>query len=229
MIFVNKTDCDIIKDLLPLYVDDVSSDKSKSLVEAHINHCDSCANELRIMKESLDIELVNKTTEVNQGISMMEKIKKSIIKKNIKLVIISTICVTIIFAGFGAYFFGYKTPIAYEDISMHIEEFGPERNLIFSGLDFNRYSYTEEIISEDENTIHRAITISIYKTPFTKIQNKQVNGKMMEDFSDYVIHPEEDYGPYIEQVEVKKIIKTTEIYYSEGEGAERHLVWSANN
>ena len=34
--------CEVIKDLLPLYVDDVLSDDSHALVEAHIASCKEC-------------------------------------------------------------------------------------------------------------------------------------------------------------------------------------------
>ena len=37
-----KYDCDIIKDLMPLYIDDLLSDNSKKFVEDHINNCESC-------------------------------------------------------------------------------------------------------------------------------------------------------------------------------------------
>lgn len=39
---MNKMSCEIIKDLLPLYYDDVCSNDSKLLVEKHINECTSC-------------------------------------------------------------------------------------------------------------------------------------------------------------------------------------------
>lgn len=38
--------CDIIKDLLPLYIDGVCSEDSKRLVEEHIKTCESCKREL---------------------------------------------------------------------------------------------------------------------------------------------------------------------------------------
>lgn len=37
-----KTDCEIIRDLLPLYADDACSAKSRALVEEHLVACDDC-------------------------------------------------------------------------------------------------------------------------------------------------------------------------------------------
>ena len=37
-----KYDCEIIQDLLPLYIDDVCSIKSKVVIEEHILECSKC-------------------------------------------------------------------------------------------------------------------------------------------------------------------------------------------
>ena len=39
---MSKTDCDIIKDLLPLYEDNICSEKSKDLIEEHLIECEDC-------------------------------------------------------------------------------------------------------------------------------------------------------------------------------------------
>ena len=50
---MSKTDCDIIKDLLPLYEDNICSEKSKDLIEEHLIECEDCREYL----ESLHGEL----------------------------------------------------------------------------------------------------------------------------------------------------------------------------
>ena len=37
-----KTDCEIVRDLLPLYVDDICSGKSRELVDEHLEECPEC-------------------------------------------------------------------------------------------------------------------------------------------------------------------------------------------
>ena len=37
-----KYECDIVKDLMPLYIDDVLSENSKIFVKDHIDSCESC-------------------------------------------------------------------------------------------------------------------------------------------------------------------------------------------
>lgn len=43
---MNKDTCDIVKDLLPLYIDDILSDSSRVLVEEHIKTCPKCRKDL---------------------------------------------------------------------------------------------------------------------------------------------------------------------------------------
>ena len=46
-----KTECDVIRDLLPLYADDACSQQSRALVEEHLNECPVCSNMLQRLKE----------------------------------------------------------------------------------------------------------------------------------------------------------------------------------
>ena len=50
----NKS-CDVILDLLPLYVDGVCSEESSKFVEEHISKCESCKKLLEIMKSDFNI------------------------------------------------------------------------------------------------------------------------------------------------------------------------------
>ena len=42
---MKKITCEIIKDILPLYVDDVVSADTRTMVEAHLAECESCKKE----------------------------------------------------------------------------------------------------------------------------------------------------------------------------------------
>ena len=47
-----KTDCEIIQDLLPLYVDDICSEKSRLLVDEHLLECDECNDLLNRLRKT---------------------------------------------------------------------------------------------------------------------------------------------------------------------------------
>ena len=47
-----KTDCDVIRDLLPLYTDEACSEKSRDLVNEHLQECPACQKVLRKLQET---------------------------------------------------------------------------------------------------------------------------------------------------------------------------------
>ena len=60
-----KTDCRIIRDLLPLYADDVCSGESRALVDEHLAECPDCAGELaRLRKSEIEEHLTTEREEV---------------------------------------------------------------------------------------------------------------------------------------------------------------------
>ena len=60
-----KMDCDIIRDLLPLYTDGACSENSRKMVEEHLNECSDCRSMLEKLKETeLENDLVIEKNEV---------------------------------------------------------------------------------------------------------------------------------------------------------------------
>lgn len=51
-----KIPCEIIRDLLPLYQDDICSEKSRNAIEEHIKECESCRTYLQKMDCEIPIE-----------------------------------------------------------------------------------------------------------------------------------------------------------------------------
>lgn len=53
--------CNIVKDLIPLYIDGCCSEESKKIVEEHIRECDDCKKLFEDMKSSSDIITVSES------------------------------------------------------------------------------------------------------------------------------------------------------------------------
>lgn len=73
---MNKN-CEIIQDLLPLYVDDVLSEESKKFVDEHLRECEQCQEMLKQMNNELKIPSLQSDKEV------IKKLKKKISFKTI--------------------------------------------------------------------------------------------------------------------------------------------------
>lgn len=68
-----KISCEVIKDLLPLYHDNVCSTESELLVEKHLADCDNCKVELQDMVA--DISLTNRSLNMVEA-EVIQKISK---------------------------------------------------------------------------------------------------------------------------------------------------------
>lgn len=70
--------CDIIKDLIPSYVDEISSEETKKAVEAHLSQCQECRAYLDAVK-STEIS----AGEAGQGpLNFMKRVKQYYAHKN---------------------------------------------------------------------------------------------------------------------------------------------------
>lgn len=60
-----KTECGVIRDLLPLYADEVCSPESRKLVDGHLAECQACAEELaRIRENEIESHLATEKEDV---------------------------------------------------------------------------------------------------------------------------------------------------------------------
>lgn len=62
-----KIDCDVIRDLLPLYADDACSEKSREMVREHLAACPECSDLLKkIWETEIENDLMQEKTSVIQ-------------------------------------------------------------------------------------------------------------------------------------------------------------------
>ena len=92
----NKS-CDVILDLLPLYVDGVCSEESSKFVEEHISKCESCKNLLENMKDDLNIS--DKTEGFKEEANVIKKVKKKIWIERIVIALVALFVTGIIMFG----------------------------------------------------------------------------------------------------------------------------------
>ena len=75
-----KYDCEVIEDLLPLYIDNACSDKSKKTVDEHLEECPKCRDLLTQLKDmSIDELMVNEKNEVIGSQSKFFKRKSALV------------------------------------------------------------------------------------------------------------------------------------------------------
>ena len=87
--------CEVIKDLLPLYIDDVCSKESKKIIEEHLEICDSCKQYYNVMTSSNN-NMISEDKNNEILADSLQKVKKQIKIKKI-LAVSSTLIITFIF------------------------------------------------------------------------------------------------------------------------------------
>ena len=100
---MSKIDCSIIKDLLPLYADEVCSEESRKLVAEHIEHCTECKAELEKMG-------INISVSAEKDIKVVKRIKKRIRTEKIIVSLVAVLCAfTVVFFS-GMYLLNAYVP-----------------------------------------------------------------------------------------------------------------------
>lgn len=102
-----RNECNIIRDILPLYIDEMVSEDTVSFVEEHLEKCAACRTELENMKAPNALEIAASDTQANDEKPLKAFAKKwNIICKVISFImfiimLISILCaVTVTGSGF---------------------------------------------------------------------------------------------------------------------------------
>lgn len=78
-----KYACNLIKDLLPLYHDEVCSEESKQAVEEHFEECQDCQEYYKKLNESDIVELASFDEEMEEKkVESLKKVKKKLRKRD---------------------------------------------------------------------------------------------------------------------------------------------------
>lgn len=88
-------DCEIVRDLIPLCIDDAASKSSVDFVNEHIGACKECRKIMEDMKGSLQIPI--STSEQLNNAKPFEKMRKLLTRKIIQAAVISVLVVCAVF------------------------------------------------------------------------------------------------------------------------------------
>jgi hypothetical protein len=76
-------DCNIIRDLMPLFIENLSSEASNKLLLEHVNDCEECSEILKKLQADLTPVKTDEVLNINDSTSddLLKRIKKNILKK----------------------------------------------------------------------------------------------------------------------------------------------------
>ena len=153
-----KYDHNVIKDLLPLYIDDVLSDTSRQIVDEHLDECEDCRKYLNDLKESNKVEL--NITDI------LKLMRKKIVRRNI---IISLLSIFIVISIFSLSLFYLKNTAEYLDVNqLKVEEKGNDLILEIEHAVWNQISQVRFTLSENGKE-YDCIALCADTTKFDKL------------------------------------------------------------
>lgn len=203
-----KISCEIVKDLLPLYYDDVCSNESRTTVEEHLQECDTCKKYLDNMNGDFIQTNADKAAEQAKS-NILKGIKKKLLRKNVMISAISIICAIVVLLGGFSFIFHYEIPISYENGLVSVEMGNDGMiDVSFNGDDYHcSYTLTKPIErnGEEQYIVYIYYTDSIWTKYFSKPQKGKEYKYTINNIS------EVDYDDSAGPIQVKKDISA--VYY----------------
>ena len=121
--------CEIIKDLLPLYIDDVCNEESRQAVKKHLAKCKVCREYYEAMKSTVDVVKITDNSVEAKKVNSLKKVKNILNRKINKIILSSVTAVLIIILGFYLLFFAPIRNVPIEDISVSVDVYSAEELL----------------------------------------------------------------------------------------------------
>ncbi len=175
-----KIPCEVVQDLIPLYADDLVSEKTRQIIDEHVAQCPSCAKAVKDAKDSLEENFSCEPVK-NGGNDMdyLRKVRTSSRKKIIAGICI-TLCLALIFTGiklfvYGSPDYGYTVSI----FSDSAGKYQVRGTLTGSASVFSRYKIRATEDGGEELIVYSCLTSPLNRTGGFSI-DCSVNGKYLD-------------------------------------------------
>ena len=240
--------CGIIKDLIPLYIDEVCNKESKRAVEEHLSECEICRSCYEAMKSTEGY--VGKEKDNSENVKMVNSLKnvKNSINKKITKIVLCVVAVAIAcIVGYHLLFNAAIKNVSLEDISVSANVYSlvelvenpanhvPDSETVTIFSDENDNSEAIEVripelgtITLTEDTIEKceyATVISVGSEYFLRTIEREVkdNTIYITAFKTTLFNNKvQDYQKRLYSLELQEINK---IVFVDGNGTET-VLWS---
>lgn len=179
-----KKECSIIRDLLPLYVENMLSEDTAVFVKEHLENCSDCSAELECLKSGRQIDKAE-TTQRGNDANIITAVKKKIAKRIFKMV--AAVCfVFIVLFSIIMLYTSISYPVTKDNISLLTKADGDYSYIILetkAGKSLLFDSKTEDILN-DRNEVcgERIILYNLqYHNNFSQKSSSIIWGSPLND------------------------------------------------
>ncbi len=164
--------CDIIKDLLPLYIEGLTSKDSNEEIEKHLESCEECRTFFQEMSGEIE-EKLSVSTDI-QELDYLKKVRK----RNLRTVALTSGSVVVVLLILVSLFaFGFSVSSKDMDMTYQITDNRLEMDFqLKNGHDLTRRSIEPEFIYDDDQKVigieHRYKPVWVFNNPFDDVGTK---------------------------------------------------------
>ena len=178
-----KIDCDVIKDLMPLYAENMASEKSAALIEEHFTECEDCRQLYEEMKQpEPEVEFKQEPAD-----NFKKYIKKKKRKTALRITLITVSVVLVAMIAEGIIFCGLAGLLVFDGMTVEVEEYSDVANYnMYMGEDAeeifqNKWGMDESIFPEE---ITEDMNVLDYKMVYYNPWDAQYLSYLTVEYSD---------------------------------------------
>jgi hypothetical protein len=171
-----KLSCEIVRDLLPIYQDDICSLQSRIVVDEHLQECVECKSYLAIMNNDFN---KNDFREVVEKVKYetLKKVKMKLFRNKVKITVVSILGTFTTLLGLFFFTFHYQMPISYEDGLLSVDKSTDEVvDIVFNGDDYYSSNGFTKTIKKD-GKVHNIAYIYYTDSIWTKYLSNPNNNE----------------------------------------------------
>ncbi|WWR17045.1 zf-HC2 domain-containing protein [Lachnospiraceae bacterium JLR.KK008] len=155
-----KRECNIVRDVLPLYLETMVNEDTAVFVGEHLENCTDCAAEFEHLKSGGQIGK-SETPQRNNDINVITAVKKKIAKRIFKIVAAVCLVFVVLFSAIMLYT-GISYSVKKDNISLSVKSDGRYTYIILeteAGKSLSFDSKTEDILNDQNEVCGRPITL----------------------------------------------------------------------
>lgn len=163
---MNKISCDVVQDIIPLYVEEVTSIDTNKLIEEHLSTCETCRKDYENMKKEIIVP-VNKLENL-QEVNYLKSFRKFMQKRKLFTAITSVILTIFVLFGLQVALFIPRIYIPYSEDYVTIQV---EQGNVYVSCNLPYYNGVvthNSIQLEISKNLEKVVVIYYYHSPWTK-------------------------------------------------------------
>lgn len=184
-----KKECSVVRDVLPLYLENMVSEGTTVFVKEHLESCSDCAAELEHLKSGRQIDKAE-TPQSDHDAEVITAVKKKIARRIFKIVAAVCLVFAVLFSAMLLYT-GISYPVTRDNISLSAKADGGYTYIVLeteAGKSLSFESKTEDVLNDQNEVCGRRVTLYHlkYHNSFTKNASSMSWGRPLQDEEPYM-------------------------------------------